>query len=308
MCAQVHTNYHPEKQQRMQSIFTHYHDKGGGGGGGGGDLAELRRWSGTQGSRTQCGGGGGVSGGGAGAYAGHTAMSPAELVELSSRGPWLFHNVPPRSPAALAAAPDAAGRAGNFVAVRFVHGGKLLLGAPPRDDRAAAAAPSGVRARAAALGSPAGAGASASSWQELSGGLALTLLGEEYVAFRRGGALVATRCADGTEVFARYEGLACNTSAWRKLRAGEQQRAAATRTLARGGKWRWQQKHNFVFHADGRLDTPWHKGVWGTVHDRSDADFVFARFASIDHLLRVVSEERIESVRCEDGNKVVIDR
>ena len=57
-----------------------------------------------------------------------------------------------------------------------------------------------------------------------------------------------------------------------------------------------------------RLDTPWHKGVWGTVHDRGDADFVFARFASIDHLLRVVSEERIESVRCEDGNEVVVGR
>ena len=57
-----------------------------------------------------------------------------------------------------------------------------------------------------------------SAWRELSVGLlSLTLLGEEYVAFRRGGALVATRCADGTEVFARYEGLACNTSAWRRL-------------------------------------------------------------------------------------------
>eukprot|EP00964_Phaeocystis_antarctica_P064285 scaffold38660_cov46-Phaeocystis_antarctica.AAC.1 len=111
----VHTNYHPEKQQRMQSIFTHYHLKGGGGGGGGGDWAELRRWSGTQGSRTKCGGGG--VGGGAGA--GHTAINPTELVELSGRGPWLFHNVPPRSPAALAAAPDAAGRAGHFAAVRF---------------------------------------------------------------------------------------------------------------------------------------------------------------------------------------------
>ena len=48
--------------------------------------------------------------------------------------------------------------------------------------------------------------------------------------------------------------------------------------------------------------------MWGTVHDRGDADFVFARFASIDHLLRVVSEERIESVRCEDGNQVVVGR
>ena len=175
--------------------------------------------------------------------------------------------------------------------------------------RARAAAAPGVPAGAAAqagAAAPAGAGASLSAWRELSVGLlSLTLLGEEYVAFRRGGALVATRCADGTEVFARYEGLACNTSAWRRLtlsrtrtlalllaltlaltrntsagrrlRAGEPRRAAATRTLARGGKWRWQQKHNFVFHADGRLDTPWHKGVWGTVHDRSDADFVFAR-------------------------------
>ena len=65
-----------------------------------------------------------------------------------------------------------------------------------------------------------------SAWRELSVGLlSLTLLGEEYVAFRRGGALVATRCADGTEVFARYEGLACNTSAWRRL--------ARTRTRTR---------------------------------------------------------------------------
>ena len=58
--------------------------------------------------------------------------------------------------------------------------------------------------------------------------LSLTLLGEEYVAFRRGGALVATRCADGTEVFARYEGLACNTSAWRRLALNR------TRTLTLG--------------------------------------------------------------------------
>ena len=68
-----------------------------------------------------------------------------------------------------------------------------------------------------------------SAWRELSVGLlSLTLLGEEYVAFRRGGALVATRCADGTEVFARYEGLACNTSAWRRLARTQ------TRTLTLG--------------------------------------------------------------------------
>ena len=70
-----------------------------------------------------------------------------------------------------------------------------------------------------------------SAWRELSVGLlSLTLLGEEYVAFRRGGALVATRCADGTEVFARYEGLACNTSAWRRLARTR----TRTRTLALG--------------------------------------------------------------------------
>ena len=50
----VHTNYHPEKQQRMQSIFDHYHAKGGGGGGGEGDWAALTRWSGTQGTRVAC--------------------------------------------------------------------------------------------------------------------------------------------------------------------------------------------------------------------------------------------------------------
>ncbi len=295
----VHTNYHPEKQQRMQSIFDHYHAKGGGGGGGEGDWAALTRWSGTQGTRVACE----RTGGGAGM--GTVAINPAELIELSSRGPWLFHNMPPRSPAALVAAPTLEGRAAAFAAVRFLPGGQLALGPPPTDARAAAAAPVGVRARATTLGAPDPGG---SSWGEARGRLTLRLYGEEYGAFRRGRALVATRCADGLEVFARYEGHTCNATAWRKLRAAEQTRAAAARTLARGGKWRWLGRHDFRFHADGRLETPWHKGVWGMVPERSGTEYVFARFANIDHLLHVTSEDRMESVRCDDGDKVTVTR
>ena len=43
----MHTNYHPEKQQRMQSIFAHFHDKGGGGGGSGGGGGEAASTVGT---------------------------------------------------------------------------------------------------------------------------------------------------------------------------------------------------------------------------------------------------------------------
>ena len=146
------------------------------------------------------------------------------------------------------------------------------------------------------------------TWAEAKGRLTFQLFGEEYTAFRRGRALVAARCADGIEVFARYEGHMCEPRAWRALRPPEKTSGAAARTLAHGGKWRWQGKNAFVFHEDGRLETPWHKGVWGMVPERSAADFVFARFANIDHLLRVVSNNRMESTRCDDGDKVVVTR
>jgi len=105
-------------------------------------------------------------------------------------------------------------------------------------------------------------------------------------------------------VFARYEGLACNTSGWHRLRPSEAQSGVAT-TVAGAKAWRWQGRHDFTFHADGRLDTPWHKGVWGVAPERVER-FIFARFANIDHLLHVADKSRIESTRCEDGDKVTV--
>ncbi len=106
------------------------------------------------------------------------------------------------------------------------------------------------------------------------------------------------------QVFARYEGLACNTSGWHRLRPSEAQSGVAT-TVAGAKAWRWQGRHDFTFHADGRLDTPWHKGVWGVAPERGER-FIFARFANIDHLLHVADKSRIESTRCEDGDKVTV--
>jgi len=284
----VHTNYHPEKQQRMQAIFNHYHVAEGKG-----DWAALRRWSGTEGSRRACGGGGG-----GGFRGGREQLLPDEMVELSSRGPWLFHNLPPRTPAQLLAAPDAAGRAGAFAAVRFLPGGGVAVGSVEEEPRALAAAPAGVRARG---GAPLVHGG---SWSVEGQALRLRLGEEDYTAFRRGRALICARCSDGVEVFARYEGLACNTSGWHRLRPSEAQSGVAT-TVAGAKAWRWQGRHDFTFHADGRLDTPWHKGVWGVAPERGER-FIFARFANIDHLLHVADKSRIESTRCEDGDKVTV--
>jgi len=296
----VHTNYHPEKQQRMQSIFDHYHKAGGGGGGGGGDVAALRRWSGTQGMRQD-------------ACVGPTRPSPHdEMVEMSSRGPWLFHNVPPRTPAQLLAAADAAGRAAPFVGVRFLAGGKVALEAAAVDVRAAAAAPTSVRARAAAVPAPPAGQQAIGSWEASGrGGLTLQLYGDKFAVMRRGRALVCTRCSDGLEVFARYEGLTCNSTGWRRLGAASdtlRRSRAAARTLQGDGLWSWQGRHAFKFHPDGRLETPWHKGVWGVAADRDSDAFVFARFANIDHLLHLAGNDRMDSVRCEDGDKVQVYR
>ena len=91
------------KQQRMQSIVDHYHTHGGGGGGGGGSWEGLRKWSSTEGQRATCGGGGG-GGGDVGAYFWRDkGVSTADLVDLSSRGDWIFHNVPPQTASALSA-------------------------------------------------------------------------------------------------------------------------------------------------------------------------------------------------------------
>ena len=111
------------------------------------------------------------------------------------------------------------------------------------------------------------------------------------------------------QVLARYEGLTCNTTGWHQLRPDELRRSAAATITARGsGKWRWQSKHEFVFNKDGTLVTPWHRGIWGLVPDRGEAEYVFARFAQIDHLLKVGGEQRIDSVRCEDGDAVAVVR
>ena len=56
------------------------------------------------------------------------------------------------------------------------------------------------------------------------------------------------------------------------------------------------------------LTTPWHKGIWGVAYDRGGATHIFARFAKIDHFLRVDSAKQMESTRCEDGDTVMVDR
>ena len=83
---------------------------------------------------------------------------------------------------------------------------------------------------------------------------------------------------------------------------------AATRTLAGAGRWMWQGRNSFTFGADGSLVTPWHRGVWGLAADRG-ADAIFARFASIDHLIQVSTDgRRMQSTRCEDGDQVSVEK
>jgi hypothetical protein len=312
----VHINYHPEKAQRMASIIEHYAAVDAGA-----PAAEpsalLRAWSGVEGSRATCEDGGDARPAEAASADGALA---AELIELSSKGPFVFNNLPAAGSGgsgvdARLLGVGVGGDRRAFGAVRFLAGGDLVVEPPAAEPRARANAPEAVRARVPALRAPARGG----WWRAVSASsVEARILGETYRLLRRKRALIGTRCAagqlgGGVEIFGRYEGSLCgNTTAWRPLAAGGEAASAAARAvLADGGHWSWQGTDGFVFGPAGELTTPWGRGEWGLVPGQPAESALYARFVDLDHLLVVSGDaptSTMTSMRCADGDKATLAR
>jgi hypothetical protein len=257
----------------------------------------------------------------------------SELVALSANGPYVFNNLPTlngtaatasgarsSSTAVGAGSSSAAGsgidggllgvgpeRRRAFAAIRFLKGGQLSAEPVRLDSRQYANAPTAVRAREQAVSAPVHAG----TWEETSGvGLEVVLFGERYRLLKRRRAFVGTRCADGLEIFGRYEGSLCgNTSLWVPASAADEARApAARRALEQGGRWRWIGSDGFLFKPGGQLQTPWGAGEWGLVPGQSEESTLFVRFVDLDHMIRSSGDDSWESTRCADGDKSPLRR
>ena len=80
--------------------------------------------------------------------------------------------------------------------------------------------------------------------------------------------------------------------------------AEAGRRVVDESPWAWGGVTGLVFSADGTLDTPWGKGVWGGLPDAPQ--HVFADFAGSRHNLRMPAQGLAVSTRCGDSGIVLV--
>ena len=90
-----------------------------------------------------------------------------------------------------------------------------------------------------------------------------------------------------------------------RLAAGQGLEASKLGSLVVGRDATWAGHKGMRFDRGGRLQTPWGGGFWGRLRDTPET--LFVDFMGQQHVIKDDAWPTLASVRCGDGEKVVVE-